>query len=355
MRMTPFELKSRNLFISSSDNATIDIYSLTTADDENAAISTDTSTVTSDDWNLVASAGPLARTYDSLKVFDKMIKGRPLRNLAEDLTQSHLLVNVEGLCFLDVTSYVNPILGFHYFRLQDLFLWSRHVAGENVTTTTVWNPRDIVYGNVAVDYAGQIADKDAELETLTRHVDDAEVQLVVTRGELDYYRKHYWGAAQPSQLAVADVGAIERRRRPLPSATFARGGDSGKLRVPSLDGKAVDDFVVIDDGDEGLVGPAPEFKVGWEAAKGGKFDTCDWWYVRTSDPDGGSTMVAYYDGGFDHVEFYNGKTGRKERVAVPCAVDGSFRATRHLRLATLSSLQLRVVFSYIPPIPVFEK
>ncbi|CAN0857476.1 hypothetical protein LINGRAHAP2_LOCUS6760 [Linum grandiflorum] len=342
--MAPFELRSINLFISSSDNATVDIYELT-ADDDVAAT----------DWTLVASAGPLAKTqphYDALKVFDKMIKGRPLRNLAEDLTQSHVLVNLEGLCFLDVRNFIHPILGFQFLRLQDLFLWSHYGVCNSTSITTVWNPRDILYGGVVVDHAGRIAEKDAELENLTHQVLEMEAQLDQAKSELSFFRKHYWGAVLPSSKGKPALDA-EGRRRKLPPTTFARVAGKGagdRFRGMSLDVKAVDNFDVIDGEEE--VGPAPEFKVGWDASKGGKFDSENWWYVRSSHPDGGSTMVAYYEGSFDYVEFYNGHTGKKERVPVPCAVDANFKATRHLRLASLSSLHFRVVFTYIPSIPL---
>ncbi|CAN1726006.1 hypothetical protein LINPERHAP1_LOCUS321 [Linum perenne] len=343
--MSPFDLKSRNLFISSSDNATLDVYELT-ADDDVAAT----------DWTHVASVGSLAKTkphYDALKVFDKMIKGRPLRNLAEDLTQSHLLVNLEGLCFVDVRSYIDPILGFQFFRLQDLFLWSHYGVCKSVITT-VWNPRDILYGEVVIDHEGQMAEKDTELENLISEVSEIEAQLDQTKCELDLFRKNYWGAVTATVLDTDRV--LEGRRRKLPATTFARLAGKGagdRYRGMSLDVKAVDNFDVIEGEDE-MVGPAPEFKVGWEA-KGGKFDCENWWYVRTSHPDGGSTMVAYYEGSFDYVEFYNGYTGKRERVPVPCNVDANFRATRHIRLASLSSLNYRVVFTYIPSIPLIDK
>ncbi|CAL1413673.1 unnamed protein product [Linum trigynum] len=361
-----YELKSPKQFVASSDKSKIDVYELT-----RDTSTTNASNVRISDWKKVAtvlaaaSAGcrpppsdddainkkgpaPPPQPHDALKVFSREIKGQALRNLADDLVQSRLLINREGFCFIDATTLVDPKFGVQYFRAQDLFAWSQYGVDDDEDKTTTWNPCDMhAAGAVVLDYGEMVREKEERVYQLRyKEYRDEEKKLEQAHKELEEYQNlNYWGAPPPSRLVLAAealIPALQRRRRvctlPLrvgsPSAT-SRFWSSG----PPLDGKSgVNNLVVVDQEVDQQASGTMDGET-----RDGRFDAGNWWYVRTTHPDGGTTLVAYYEGSFAHAEVYNGYTGRRELVPLPYAIDSNFRSDTRFYLACLSSLLLRIV------------
>ncbi|CAI0379664.1 unnamed protein product [Linum tenue] len=358
----PYELKSPKQFVASSDKSKIDVYELT------RDTSTNASNVRISEWKkvatvLAASAGcrppsdddaikkgtAPPQSYDALKVFSREIKGQALRNLADDLVQSRLLINREGFCFIDVTtSFVDPKFGVQYFRAQDLFAWSQYGVDEDDVTATTWNPCDMqAAGAVVLDYGEMAREKEERVYQLRyKEYREEEKRLEQATKELEEYQKlNYWGAPPPSRLVLAAealIPALQRRRR-ASTLAIRVGSPSAASRFwssgPPLDGKSgVNNLVVVDQ----EVGDQAFGTIDGET-RDGRFDAGNWWYVRTTHPDGGATLIAYYEGSFAHAEVYNGYTGRRELVPLPYAIDSNFRSDTRFYLACLSSLLLRIV------------
>ncbi|CAI0627499.1 unnamed protein product [Linum tenue] len=337
-----YELKSPKQFVASSDKSKIDVYELTRDPSTNA------SNVRISEWKKKGTAPP--QSYDALKVFSREIKGQALRNLADDLVQSRLLINREGFCFIDVTSFVDPKFGVQYFRAQDLFAWSQYGVDDeenNVAArTTTWNPCDMqAAGAVVLDYGEMVREKEERVYQLRYKVTPLKIPTQATKELEEYQKLNYWGAPPPSRLVLAAealIPALQRRRR-ASTLAIRVGSPSAASRFwssgPPLDGKSgVNNLVVVDQ----EVGDQAFGTIDGET-RDGRFDAGNWWYVRTTHPDGGATLIAYYEGSFAHAEVYNGYTGRRELVPLPYAIDSNFRSDTRFYLACLSSLLLRIV------------
>ncbi|CAN1123267.1 hypothetical protein LINPERPRIM_LOCUS3168 [Linum perenne] len=188
--MAPFNFKSDQHFIASSDKTTLHIYELL---NNNIA---SPSSIRKTHWTELAAVTTSCdgdHEYDGLVFFDGhgKIEGQvELTKLAQELTLLRLMVSPEGYCYQEVTEVgEHKDFGIHYLRLNDLFDWSRH--GVDLTTTSVWGRSELRYcdkqsknkpqqkiGSVTKEKYDELKklmkSKNDEIEKLMEEKDDAE-------------------------------------------------------------------------------------------------------------------------------------------------------------------------------------
>ncbi|CAI0455609.1 unnamed protein product [Linum tenue] len=359
--MAPFVLRTTKQFVAASAKDKVEIFEL-----RRPAITTNASNVKNRDWTKVATVVAADSQHlpipSSLKLFGREIKGQALRNLAEDLASSRLRVNREGFCYV-----VDPGFGVQFLRLQDLFGWSLYgVDTPEDGITTTWNPCDMhaddPNGPPVVDYEELASRKRSQVYLLQfKEQPQARRELERAKEELaEFEDNSYWGAIDPddSEKLVSDPWeadqVIQRRRKEFPPGIFRVGSLTTTATAiatrtsfwssgPSLDEKAVEELTVVD---QGLGKTAPTSGVDVET-KDGKFDREKWWYIRTTHPYGGTTLLAYYEGSFASAQIHNPYTGQTETVPIPYSPNSAFRSDARFYLASLSSLRLRVVLPFI--------
>ncbi|CAN1180135.1 hypothetical protein LINPERPRIM_LOCUS12541 [Linum perenne] len=144
--MAPFNFKSYNHFITSSNGTTLQVYELTKPMVHPFSIrKTDWKEVANINISLEDEAERMS--YDGLLFFDGHggIEGsKALTMLAQHLKRLRLLVNPEGYCFQEsgeLADYAD--FGIHYLRLNDLFSWPHH--GVELAMITVWSRLEMKY------------------------------------------------------------------------------------------------------------------------------------------------------------------------------------------------------------------
>ncbi|CAL1391938.1 unnamed protein product [Linum trigynum] len=368
--MAPFEFNSTTHFVASYDSTTIDVYELMIS-----STSSPPSAVRATDCKLVTIIATCSRDqleenqYDALKLFDEEIAGRDLRNLAEDLSQSHFYVNPLGNTFIDVSAggggFVDPAFGVQFFRLNDTFNWSQYGAVRPPPPTTVANLWDTRHGfpcrsgeksEAIVDYKKQLKEKDEKLGELKTQLKSQTLDLESAKRDLEKYRKwcYDFRYRYRDTISASEAPAkIRRRRVKVARSTFVALSPPAvpispvRCRVPSFKEEAIDAFWLLDE-DCGGLPPPPAVQV-WSAD--GKFDAENWWCIKANrrvQGGGETTMLVYYDGDFDYAVIDNPMTSRKERVSVPYKVkNGEFAADRNFSLGYFPfTWEVRVVFTY---------
>ncbi|CAN1726001.1 hypothetical protein LINPERHAP1_LOCUS318 [Linum perenne] len=350
--MAPFHFISSITFVASSDKSTIDVYELTTSTDSPSALRTT-------DWKTVGIIGSHQnQQYDSLKLFDEEIRGRDLRNLAEDLAQSHLFVNPHGNCFLDVSAgkFVDPAFGVRYLRLNDIFNWSQYGIVKPPPSPT-WSSRHALpyRGGAPEEVKKQLKGKEEKLGKLSSRLGSKKAELESAKRDVEKYRKwcsdfkyRYRDTISTSEAPVK----IKRRRVGVPKSTFRLSSPPNVpnspigCRVPSFKEETIDAFWLLDEDCGGF--PLPPAVQVWSSD--GKFDGENWWCIKANRrvQGGETTMLVYYEGDFDYAEFDNPMTSRRERVPVPYKVkNGEFAADKNFSLGYFSfTWEVRVVFTY---------
>ncbi|KNA07107.1 hypothetical protein SOVF_174880 [Spinacia oleracea] len=164
--MAAYTMKSDKTFLRCLDTGAIEVYELD---------SPYLFPVKGKQWShLGISIGP-GNKHEVLKIGDRDISGDNLRTLIKDLFNSRLIVNREGLGFLATAGVTAVILEVDYYRLFDLFDWSKYQV--NASLNTKWarsnfmdgRPLDILgsnQGNGKHDDKKKLSDKEKELENV---------------------------------------------------------------------------------------------------------------------------------------------------------------------------------------------
>ncbi|CAN1180137.1 Laminin subunit beta-4 [Linum perenne] len=177
--MAPFNFKSYNHFITSSNGTTLQVYELTKP-------MVHPFSIRKTDWNLeddddVDDDEAERMSYDGLLFFDGHggIEGsKALTMLAQHLKRLRLLVNPEGYCFQEsgeLADYAD--FGIHYLRLNDLFSWPHH--GVELAMITVWSRLEMKY-HVSTskkkleELKKLLKERDEELEKLNEELEEAK-------------------------------------------------------------------------------------------------------------------------------------------------------------------------------------
>ncbi|CAI0429655.1 unnamed protein product [Linum tenue] len=344
--MVLFDFKSDKHFVASSNRATLQVYELTNPTVNPSSIRKshwkEVATITARDQ--IQSDGDEEESYDGLMFFDGHgeIEGwEVLTKLAQHLTRLQLKVSPQGFCFQDVIGLgEHRAFGLHYLRLNDLFNWSYH--GIRMASITMWPRRSVLKylvprwekrptptGGVSNEKYEELKKtvekkdeeleklrellkiKDDELETLKREKDE-EVKLRKGKDEeLKKLREEVKKAAATTKLLVhlhLSSAKIIGRRRQVPRDTWIRSSDiqSGHFQCqPSFNGSSAqfhqaNGLCLVDEDPKDWL-PPPKIYVHTVT---GSFDRDNWWFIKTTHPDGGLTMMAYYDGDFCRSKVY---------------------------------------------------
>ncbi|KMS97325.1 hypothetical protein BVRB_6g156220 [Beta vulgaris subsp. vulgaris] len=157
--MAAYTLKSDKMFLRCIDMEGIEVYELD---------SPYLYPVKGKHWKHVGISIGLGKTYEALKIGDKEIKDVDLQTLIKDLFTSRLIVNREGLCFLATTGVTAVVLEVEYYRLYDVFNWSKYMVKTSLNTK--WTRKDIVDGRpleiivTAGSNSEDLTEKEKELE-----------------------------------------------------------------------------------------------------------------------------------------------------------------------------------------------
>ncbi|CAI0554382.1 unnamed protein product [Linum tenue] len=345
--MVLFDFKSDKHFVASSDRTTLQVY-------EWINLSVNPSSIRNTHWEEVATITARDRdqsddddeedegddddgeTYDGLMFFDGhgKIEGREgLTKLAQHLTRLQLRVSPQGFCFQDVTTLgEHKAFGLHYLRLNDLFNWSSH--GIRTPSVATWRRLVLEYtvpkrekrttpaGGVSKEMYEEmkkaIGKKDEELEKLREEVEKLKGEKEEMTKEnasetkklrnqllqLPQEKKQSWILTATTKLvSIFDPNAlITSRRRAVPwdtwnlSDSFKRGrfvyDPLNKIGTDSRPFPRADRFFLVDEDPKDWP-PPPKITV---SSLCGSFDQENWWFVKIAHPNGGLTMMAYYDG-----------------------------------------------------------
>ncbi|CAI0554592.1 unnamed protein product [Linum tenue] len=197
-------------------------------------------------------------------------------------------------------------------------------------------------------------EKDEELHKL-KHESTTTTESL--KKELEKCRKNSWGSPPISKilLHLPKEKLLEihlSRRRPVPPQRFRRKNNSAAAAAPPpvpqhytpdiAEGShhvLFDSLLLIDE--DVTAGPTPSPVT--VATRDGQFDVNNWWFAKTTAPEGGTTMVAYYDGDFNRVSV--SRMVAKDPIPLPYSKDANFCPNRSFTLVSLV-VGLRLGFFY---------
>ncbi|CAN1184787.1 hypothetical protein LINPERPRIM_LOCUS39327, partial [Linum perenne] len=330
-----FDFKSENHFVASSDGIILQVYDLTNHSIQKThskKVATIQTVLDGDDDDEVP--------YNGILFFDGLgrIEGqKALTTLAQHLKSLHLLVSPEGYCFQDVSELgVYSDFGIHYLRLNDLFSWPCHGV-ELATTSNVWSRVKLKYhlpkhkntSSKPTVGGGVSKEKYAELGKLVKEKDE---ELEKAKKELEHCQKNSWAILPSTKFISQSLDANDKylaTRQPVPPGTFTCFSQSSFPYV-SNSHKLVDKMRIDCDYNVKLVDeesslaewpPLPTMIV--RIGRGNEnFDKNNWWYLKTTHPEGGLTMVVFYDGNRSRISldnYYN--EGGDNVIPLPCSID----------------------------------
>ncbi|CAN0861774.1 hypothetical protein LINGRAHAP2_LOCUS8304 [Linum grandiflorum] len=311
--MNPFPFRSNNHFVSSSDGTILQVYELTKSINH-------LHTIHKSDWKKLAiiihTSLEEEMSFNGLLFFDGhgRIEGKKaLPMLAKHLKELHLLVSPEGYCFqqaFDLGSYFD--FGIYYLRLNDLFSWPHH--GVDIAKTNVWRRSELRYqylprrkNNTSkwpAGCGGGCKEKYAELERIVKEKDE---ELEKLKEEINECRKKSWAILPSTKFLTQSLDAKDKylaQRQQVPLEILVCRKRTHATTFVSNSHKLVDKMKV--DGDYGVRFvdeksnskqwiPPPTIKV-YIGQGDVDFDKNNWWYLKTTHPEGGLTMLVYYEG-----------------------------------------------------------
>ncbi|CAN1815003.1 hypothetical protein LINPERHAP1_LOCUS27288 [Linum perenne] len=295
--MAPFDFKSATHFVASSDGITLQVYEFTEPTNNPSSIQKPHFKHVAKICHETSKEEGGAKTtssYDALLFPEDhgRIEGREgLTMLAQHLAQLHLVVSPQGYCFQDVD------LEIHYLRLNDLFCWSHHgVESMASTTNTVWTRSELKH---PVRKA-----KDEEVKKLRKE----KHAVSVAKNEEVEKKQPSWAFLPSTKLVRQNSETkqkyLERRQR-VPPGTFSLFTNFGFPYVSNsanlVDNMSVNsmEYVNLIDEPESNIKEWPPLPTQYVYIGKGStldFDTNDWWYLKTTHPEGGLTMLVYYEG-----------------------------------------------------------
>ncbi|CAN1813408.1 hypothetical protein LINPERHAP1_LOCUS26863 [Linum perenne] len=222
--------------------------------------------------------------------------------LAKHLRQLHLLVNPEGYCFQEVSEFgVYSDFGIHYVRLNDLFSWPRHKV--DLATTNVWSRLELKYSLRKVE---------RELKEARDKLSSIVAQM---KKELEECQKKSWAILPSTKFLPQNLDEKEKylaMRQPVPPGTFSFRSQLSSCYVNNshklMDKMRVDhDYTIrlVDEESSPPEWPPLPMVTVQIGSENEDFDQNNWWYLKTTHPDGGLTMLVFYDGNRSQVSHDN--------------------------------------------------
>ncbi|CAN0914046.1 hypothetical protein LINGRAHAP2_LOCUS28318 [Linum grandiflorum] len=199
-------------------------------------------------------------------------------------------------------------------------------------------------------------EKETEIEELKNERDQSLSREADLKQELEICRRSSWSDLPSEKFFLSRGRADEEKqfhltsRRPVPPATFKVETASWmRISYPEYYTPEIKEgsnhlifktYLVVDEKETALWPAPPKVYVG---TGDGKLDTRNWWFAKTSAPEGGVTMLAYYDGDFNGVTVSSSVTG--EAIPLPYSKDVVFRPERTFVLASLP-VGIKLAFVY---------
>ncbi|CAN1180143.1 hypothetical protein LINPERPRIM_LOCUS12541 [Linum perenne] len=452
--MAPFNFKSYNHFITSSNGTTLQVYELTKP-------MVHPFSIRKTDWKEVANINISLEDDDDVDDDEAEnghggIEGsKALTMLAQHLKRLRLLVNPEGYCFQEsgeLADYAD--FGIHYLRLNDLFSWPHH--GVELAMITVWSRLEMKYHvstskrtkndgvnlqkkleelkkllkerdeeleklneeleeakeakNEEMEQANEelqklrkekdeelqkmIRDKDDQLQKLVKKKDDEKKdEIARANEEMRKLRKEKdeelqkmirdkddqlqklgkkkddekkdeiarvmkeveqcsksscsWTMSPSVRYLPMDSEGTRvhlTRRRPVPPETFIYGEDPHDFvscNMPRIEAclNVFNSAQFVDEQNTGWPIPS-SFKVLIGKNNRG-FDKHNWWFAKANHPEGGLTMLAYYDGNYSKFS-----SGPDRTIQLPFLKDATLAPFKPFFLLKVHSFGVKLVFMY---------
>ncbi|KDP45403.1 hypothetical protein JCGZ_09652 [Jatropha curcas] len=275
-KMAVYKLESDTIFLRCSDKVRIDIYELAAA---TAAASS--SVIKTTDWKYLTTVGPDLE-YDSVEIFGVEISGLAFNNLAAELCNFRLIVNREGYCYFNIGAIVDPSFGVNYYRLNDLFCWSKYGIKQEITS--IWNRGDIISGGEPL----------INFETQYRTLKIFELELELSKEEIASLKIELESCQNGNSRVLAPPP-----RQPLPPPPPIRFHVlSSPLPCQFNVSWILRKFNVVDEDVTGLFPRTVSVYV-----SDGGFDGENWRFMR-GEENNRTYMVGFYGGELGQVEFY---------------------------------------------------
>ncbi|CAN0861210.1 hypothetical protein LINGRAHAP2_LOCUS8140 [Linum grandiflorum] len=388
--MPLFPFKSNAHFVTSSDGTILQVYELTKPTNQLPFVKkADWKQVTTITASLEEEEASDEKSYNGLAFFDghgKIEGEKALTTLAQHLKQLHLLVNPKGYCFQDVSDLgMYSDFGIHYLRLNDLFSWPCHKI--DLTTSNVWGRLELKYnspskrqgpspksskpsvgGGVSKEKYAKlemlVKEKDEELEKLKEEMEEANVKMKDEEEaktqrieELEKLNEDLEEANRSKdeelqKLAKSkNVGELQRQLKKkddeLRILKKKKDDEDAKTKrieeLEKLNEELEDATKAKEEELQKLKQRKPnEIRIGRGVLD---FDRNNWWYVKTTHPEGGLTMLVYYDGNQSQLTLASPSC----IVPLPYAKGVEFITyTYRLSLFDLTPLGFRLGFTYRP-------
>ncbi|CAN1184798.1 hypothetical protein LINPERHAP2_LOCUS37182 [Linum perenne] len=177
----------------------------------------------------------------------------------------------------------------------------------------------------------ELKKKKEEME-LADKTKDEELNIAQAKKELEHCQKNSWAILPSTKFISQSLDANDKylaTRQPVPPGTFTCFSQSSFPYV-SNSHKLVDKMRIDCDYNVKLVDeesslaewpPLPTMIV--RIGRGNEnFDKNNWWYLKTTHPEGGLTMVVFYDGNRSRISldnYYN--EGGDNVIPLPCSID----------------------------------
>ncbi|CAN0903799.1 hypothetical protein LINGRAHAP2_LOCUS22749 [Linum grandiflorum] len=350
--MAPFDFKSSNHFVASSDGTTLQVHELT------ANHMVHPFSIRKAHWKQVANINMTSLeeqiSYDGLLFFDghgRTEGSKALTVLAKHPKGLRLLVNPEGYCFEESMEFADYAdFGIHYVRLNDLFSWPHHRV--NLATTSVWSRSELKY-QVPKPKRTTTADHDRhhqgvnylQKKKITREKND---EITNITKDLEQCAKSSW-AISPSVRYLPMGSEGERlhlsRRRKVPPETFIyseKPYDFLSSNIPRMEPHLYvpNGVQFVDEESSGWPSPTSFHVVIGKNNRG--FDKNNWWFAKTNHPEGGMTMLAYYDGNFSQLI----TSGPSRTIRLPFLKDATLVPVKPFFLIDIHSFGVKLAFMY---------
>ncbi|CAN1750850.1 hypothetical protein LINPERHAP1_LOCUS4176 [Linum perenne] len=194
-----------------------------------------------------------------------------------------------------------------------------------------------------------------ELEKMNRELkkvkDEELIDVINFKKQLDECRKNSWAYSSVSALLPTNSDGERKhqaRRRQVPPEKFNRQELSYNFYIENIPNLTTGNNVnvyhtlyCVDDDD--ITEWRPPSTISIYVSKGGTggFDVSNWWFTKATHPEGGLTMLAYYDGSHSNAPHANGP------IPLPFSKDlKSIVPAQNFFMADLKPIGVRMAFAY---------
>ncbi|CAN1750856.1 hypothetical protein LINPERHAP1_LOCUS4176 [Linum perenne] len=203
--------------------------------------------------------------------------------------------------------------------------------------------------------AQNILKEKSDNEEKTKRVEELErmngVDVINFKKQLDECRKNSWAYSSVSALLPTNSDGERKhqaRRRQVPPEKFNRQELSYNFYIENIPNLTTGNNVnvyhtlyCVDDDD--ITEWRPPSTISIYVSKGGTggFDVSNWWFTKATHPEGGLTMLAYYDGSHSNAPHANGP------IPLPFSKDlKSIVPAQNFFMADLKPIGVRMAFAY---------